>query len=130
MPYPNISFLTASAVGPSITFIDDKPAEKSTLAIPFYYFDCSGTAVTPTSVVWSLTDKDGNIINSREDVSIGAPANSNEIVLSGDDLELTDTDNATRILLVQAVFTDPTYGAGLPLKGQCSFEIENIIALE
>ncbi len=59
--------------------------EKSTYIVTAAFTDEDGDAVTPNAgLVWTLTDMNGVVINSREDVSI-SPDTSVDIVLSGND---------------------------------------------
>lgn len=70
----------------------------------------SDAAVTPDSATWSLYDKDGNIINSREDVVL-TPAESMAIAT-------VTADNATegvRRVLIKAV-VDLASQANAPLR--------------
>jgi hypothetical protein len=50
------------------------------------FTDRNESDVVPNSITWSLTDEDGDIINSREDIAIVTPAASVTIEISGDDL--------------------------------------------
>ena len=76
-----------------VTILDTKASEEGTYAIDeIQFLDSQDTpvAVTPEvgSVTWCLTDKNGTIINDREDVAITS-ASSMTIVLSGDDLAVS-----------------------------------------
>ena len=101
--------------------INIMPKDESSATITFTYTGEDGTAVTPTSVTWTLTDLLGKIINSREDVSIVTPSTSNTFLLSGDDLDGSDGEG--RIVTCNAVYTSETYGAGIPLREQGHFSI-------
>ena len=111
-------------------FLETKAVEESTYAITAAFLDSDGNAVVPNALTWSLSDKDGTIINSREDVAIGTPASSVTVVLSGDDLALSDPDNPVRIFIIQGDYDDPTLGAGLPIQDEARFEIENLTIVE
>lgn len=106
--------------------------EESTYVITVSFTDEDGNPKTPTSVIWSLTDKNNNIINSREDkvAIIVAPATSVEIVLSGDDLAMQagEWSGVKRILTVEAVY-DSALGIGLPLKESAHFTLDNLVAV-
>jgi len=99
--------------------------EESTYIVSAAFTDEDGTAVTPSTVTWTLTDMDGTIINSREDVS-ETPASTVYIVLTGDDLAVTGT--RTRTVTVSATY-DSTYGTGLSLKAAAVFNLENLISI-
>ena len=115
--------------------------EESTYVVNAAFTDEDGDAVVPASMVWSLTDKDASIVNSREDVAVTPLASSSDIVLSGDDLVVT-ADEITEALqdpnigidpiLVDRFITfvgtyDSTLGNGLPLTGEFKFKIENYV---
>lgn len=103
--------------------------EESTYVITAAFTDEDGASVLPDSINWTLTDSSGNIINSREQVAVSVPAESINIVLSGDDLALqageTDEAKVQRVLTIEAVY-DSSYGNNLPLKDQAVFEIYNL----
>jgi len=75
---------------------------------------------TPTALTWSLTDDDGNVINSRTGVAIVTPGTSNAVVISGDDLK---DDGEGRIFTLNGVYNSSTYGNNLPIKAQARFVI-------
>lgn len=64
--------------------------EKGTLALLVVVTDENGTAVTPLSLRWTLSDRDGTIINNRNQVVVGVPASSQTIYLAGNDLQIID----------------------------------------
>jgi len=77
-------------------------------SIQFDFVDHLGDDVIPTVLSWTLKDSDGDIINSREDVSIVTPAATVYVQLSGDDL--VADGNGIRYLVMSGV------AATLPLK--------------
>lgn len=109
------------------TRITTKATEESTYIITVSFTDEDGNAVTPNSIVWTLTDLDGTVINSREDVSIGSPASSVDIVLSGDDLQVQSSESGrkyvSRLFTVEAVY-DSNAGSDLSLKDDAVFDID------
>lgn len=108
-------------------FLTQKAVENSTYSIAAAFSDSAGNAVVPNSLTWSLADRDGTIINSREDVAVETPAATVTIVLYGDDLELADPDNAARVFLIKGDYDDPDLGDGLPIAAEICFEIEELI---
>ena len=96
--------------------------EQSTYVITASFTDETGSAVVPNSVTWTLLNGDGQIVNSRSEVSV-TPASSIVIVLSGDDLDLDDGE--TRKIRIDAVY-DSTNGTNLPLKDSETFAIEAV----
>jgi len=101
--------------------------EEGTYIITAAFTDEGDSAVTPNVITWTLTDRDGDVINSREDVSVDTPASSIDIVLSGDDLAI-GTNGISRVLLVEATY-DSDAGSDLPLKGQVRFNIDDYVAV-
>ena len=95
--------------------------EESTYTITVSFFDDDDVATTPASATWTLSDLKGNIINSREDVSIGSLGTSVEIKLSGDDLAI-GLYGTTRVFTIQGVDS-----AGDPFNDECRFDIENLV---
>jgi hypothetical protein len=107
-------------------------SEESTLAITCSFLDEDGAPVIPKSIVWTLTDIRGQVINNRQQVVVSNLAASVTIVLSGEDLALSDIEerqeSVERVFTVEAVY-DSTIGMNLPLKDACAFEISNLIAV-
>ena len=131
-----------------IEILSTNASEEGTYAIDdIQFLDSQDTpvAITPEagSVTWCLTDKNGNIINSREDVPITS-ASSMTVVLSGDDLAISgnadkfDTRDGViieqyeRHVLVQGL-VDTVIGTetldNTPVTKEFIFYIENIVCL-
>lgn len=109
------------------TTLTTHAVEESTFIITASFTDEDGNAVTPSTLKWTLTDDAGNVINSREDVSI-APASSVDIVLSGDDLALSGYGPAFRILTIEGTYSSDA-GSDLPLKDSVKFVVDNLVAV-
>jgi hypothetical protein len=94
--------------------------------VTWSFFDETGAPATPVSVNWSLTDMQGNIINSRTHVA--SPAYQTiTVVLSGNDLALTSgADLGFRALTVEATYNS-TLGPNLPLKEELDFQVINLV---
>ena len=104
-------------------------AEKSTYIVVATFKDEDGTLVIPNSITWTLTDEIGTIINARENVAIGTPASTINIVLSALDLAMQTSETAGtigRVVTVNAVYNS-TLGSNLPLKGEVKFYIDNLL---
>jgi hypothetical protein len=100
--------------------------EKSTYVVNFSFLDENNNPTTPVSVVWSLTDMQGNVINSRSKV-FTPPYQTVTVVLSGNDLEiLSGNDLGQRALTVEATYNS-TLGAGLYLKEELDFKVVNLV---
>lgn len=113
----------------AITVLAAEAEEESTYIVQCTFTDEDGNAVVPNSINWTLTDDDGTVINSREQVAVGSPASSIEVVLSGDDLLLSETEEtyeaASRIFTIEATY-DSDAGSDLPLKNSCQFVVRNL----
>lgn len=105
-----------------------KAGEESTYIVTAVFSDADGTTVVPVSASWSLRDSNHNIVNSRQDVSI-TPATTITVVLSGDDLVYTPITKGTRVFTIKAVYNSSTYGNGLTLNDECTFEIDPLIGV-
>lgn len=75
---------------------------------------------------WHLTDTEGKIINSREDVEILTPAITVNIILSGADLEILDGRDTYRILTIEGTYNS-VLGDNLPFKDSARFLLTNLI---
>ena len=108
--------------------LDERAKELSTYVIVVSFTDEEGDPVVPNTILWSLIDRIGNIINERDEEEILTPAAEVSIVLSGDDLQILAHEQlksaVVRKLVVQAEY-DSTLGADLPIKEVAQFTITN-----
>lgn len=105
-----------------------KAVEKSTYIVTAAFTDDDGVAVVPnTPLTWTLTDRDGAVINNRDAVAI-TPAASVEIVLSGGDLAVPDTADLVRYVTIEGTY-DSDAGSNLPIKDQVKFAVSNLVAV-
>jgi hypothetical protein len=109
------------------TLLTTHAAEGGTYAITGAFTDDAGSAVSPDTLKWTLTNDSGTVINSRQDVSISTPTSSETVVLSGDDLSI-GSNGVVRVFTFEGTYTSDL-GSGLPLKGQATFVIDNLIAV-
>lgn len=101
--------------------------EQSTFVVTVSFTDETGAPVTPNAgLAWTLTDRQGNVINSRSAVAI-TPGESVEIVLGGADLETGESD-ALRLLTVQGTYNSNA-GTNLPLAEEVEFYVRGLAAL-
>lgn len=107
-----------------MTNLKTEATDEGTYIITCTFTDSDGSAVTPNSVTWSLTDFDGTTINSRTDVLV-TPDTSVSIALSGDDLNYND--GIGRIFSIVGTYDSAAYGVGLPIREQARFTIEQWI---
>lgn len=105
------------------TTITVRPAEEGHIIADVTFYDEDGAAVVPNAITWTLTDEDGNVINSRLDVPVATPASSISILVSGDDLAVPDATDLVRKLLVEWTY-DSSLGTDIPAKTQATFTIE------
>ena len=104
----------------------DNAIEKSTYIITVSFTDSDGGAVSPKLASWTLKDEDGNIINNRNSVDIPTPSSEEDIVLTGDDLVLSDITKPYRYLLIEALYDSITYGNDLSLRDEARFKISDL----
>ena len=105
--------------------------ERSAYVITAVFKDENGQDVIPTSAAWTLTDEDGTVINSRQDVAITPLAASSYIVLTGADLAIDagfTGDAQERTFTIEAVY-DSDLGTGLTLNAACKFNVESLVAI-
>lgn len=105
-----------------------KAEEGSTYIIRATYYDEDGNAVTPATVTWTLTNGDGDIVNSREDISISTPSTYNDIVLGAADTKCSSFKDETRKLILEYTY-DSAAGTGLPGTAQVSFIVQKILTV-
>ena len=107
--------------------LDERAKELSTYVIVVSFTDEEGDPVVPNTIVWSLIDRHGTIINDRDEES-ETPAAEVSIVLSGDDLQILAGEElksaVVRNLVVEAEY-DSTLGTDLPIKEVAQFTITN-----
>ena len=113
--------------------LSERAAEGSTYTIVVEFNeklpDGSLNPVVPNSgLTWSLFDKEGNVINNREDISIDPVAQSVMITLSGNDLKTFPGKTARRFVTVSGTYNG-TAGNNLPLTEEVSFQIDNLIGI-
>ena len=97
--------------------------EKGTFVVKVTFTDEAGTAVTPDSINWTLTNTAGTVINSRTQVSVASPASTIYIVLTALDLAIPDAEDLLRIVTVEIVY-DSDRGNDLPQKDEDNFTMK------
>ncbi|MHA1809346.1 MAG: hypothetical protein ACTSYH_03435 [Candidatus Heimdallarchaeaceae archaeon] len=101
-------------------------SDKATCGVQVSFTDEDGIALSPTTLTWTLTDGDGTVVNSRQDVSVSSPSSTETIVLSGDDLKYSD--GIERVLILEGTYSSDL-GTGLSLKHQIRFFLEDILTV-
>ncbi len=99
--------------------------EESTYILTITLKDQDDNLITPKTLIWTLTDENGTVINSREDVSVSNPSSSESIALTGDDLALSGVSR-TRIITFEATY-DGDLGSDLNLKESATFQIDDLV---
>jgi hypothetical protein len=97
--------------------------EESSYVVSASFFDATTTAVTPTSIAWTLSNDTGMVLRST---TIAVPSTTVNIVLSGTDLYVEGDYDRTRFLTIKAVYNS-TYGLALTLKHEVKFQIKNLL---
>jgi hypothetical protein len=108
------------------TTLTTEAVEQSTFAIVAAFTDDAGAAVVPNSgLTWTLTDVAGNVVNSRDAVSISS-ASTITIVLHGADLALSSSfrDNK-RLLTIEGTYNS-SLGSNLEIRDQVLFTIADL----
>lgn len=103
-----------------------RPKEGGTCVITISFTDADSVAVAPSSATWSLTDREGNVMNSRYQVTIASPSSSEDITLYGDDLADISTNGAERIFTVEGLYDTDTE-TDLPIRDQVKFIIDDLV---
>ena len=114
----------------AITKITTAAPEKGTFGVTCTFTDEDGDALTPATLTWTLTDMDGSVINSRQDVSVSSLSSAVTVVLSGNDLALTTTTTTgrKRRFAIEGTY-DSDLGTGLPLTAECEFSIDSYLGV-
>lgn len=109
------------------TILSSQPTQNGTYIVTISFIDENGDAFSPVTLFWSLVDINGDIVNNREDVEISNPTSEESIVLSGDDLAVTDELSTRRIVLISGTYNS-TLGNGLPLVDSVAFTIRRQVS--
>ncbi len=99
-----------------------KAVEGSTYVVTIKFFDENGQPVVPNTAEWTLTDEDGNIVNSRDGVEIGSPDSTIEVLLGGSDLP-----GPGNVLFAVDATYDSALGTDLPLVDQIRIRVDGIV---
>ena len=107
------------------THLDELADEESTFVVTVPFVDEDGSPITPdTGLNWTLSDREGNVINGRNAVTI-TPATTVHIAIFGDDLALPDINDRIRVVTVQGTY-DSALGNNLPIKIEITFGIASL----
>lgn len=102
-----------------------KKADEGGTYVVVVTFSELGELVIPNSgLKWNLSDKNGNIINDKQDVDIDSDSTIN-IVVKGDDLLLNGAP-ALRFITIVGTY-DSDLQNDLPLVKEVSFQIDDLV---
>lgn len=113
----------------SVTIRKPKAPEKGSLVVGCSFEDEDGNAVSPKSINWTFTDKNGSAINSRDAVAVTSPATSIDVLLMGDDLAILSDEShlpeVERYFLINYVY-DSDLQADISQNEQLKIIVENL----
>lgn len=111
-----------------VTDLEEKAPEGGTFGIRCNFVEKTPDGDVPYTpkpgLVWSLKDASGNPVNGRTSIPI-SPAQSVDIVLSGNDLALVGGPSK-RFVTVEGTY-DGILGSDLPIVKEVSFQIKNLV---
>ena len=105
--------------------LSTKPNERGTAIFTMTFTDENGDVVVPSSSAWQLMKTDGTIVNNRDFANCSFSGTT--VVLSGDDLQLFESDDKKRIFAIEASY-DSTAGSNLPLVDEVQFKINPLLS--
>jgi hypothetical protein len=108
--------------------LDDHAPERGTFHLDCDFEDELQAGIVPSSIAWTLTDRDGGVVNGRSAVAVAVPATAVTITLVGTDLTLVTGQTNERLFLLEWVY-DSSYGSGLLGKEQATFIIDPLKAV-
>jgi hypothetical protein len=101
--------------------------EQSSYIVKATFTDELGASMTPSTLKYTLTNEDGDVVNSREDVSLSIATGYAYIVLSGDDLAVSgDKELNGRTITLEGTYNSSITGGSLPFKDSIHFSVRNL----
>lgn len=107
--------------------LEKTAVENSTFVIRVTFYDENDEEMIPTDIKWTLTNERQQVVNDRED-QVVTPDSTIDIVLTGDDLDISAGVGNSRTLTLEATYTS-SYGIGLKFKEAIYFSVENISSI-
>ena len=104
-------------------------SDQSSYVVQIDFTDESDDPTTPTAATWSLTDGDGDIVNSRDTVTISSLDSTVYVALSGDDLDYDESggrEENLRCFVVEGTYNSSLTAGTLPLKKAFKFMISDL----
>jgi len=111
--------------------------EGSSNVITATFKDDSGALAVPNNMYWTLSDRFGSIINSRNKIDFeldngtgttGTLSSAMQIFLNGADLDIASKALSKVVILTVEGTYEAAGGVDLPYKSQCSIEIKNLVS--
>ena len=90
------------------------------------FIDERGSAVTPDTLTYTLTDPYGNVINNRITATI-TPATAVVVGMTNNDLQLSGYSGNLRWLLFEGTYNSVTLGTGQSLRDNVGFYIDDLV---
>lgn len=106
--------------------LEIRAADKGTIVIRASFSDEDGQNIAPKTLIWSLFNGDGEIVNEKEEVTPASLAATMDFLLYGDDL--AREDGSRRKFVLEATY-DSTLGSDLPLNAACKFSVDDITGI-
>ena len=100
--------------------------EENSYTISMQFKDEDGTTCTAETLTWTLTDMDGNIINSRDGESVTPSSTTETVTLTPSDTTIVAGQSNERLFLAEWTY-DSDYGTGLTGKKQAIFIIDDLL---
>jgi len=103
--------------------------DQSSYVVQVDFSDETGAEVTPTAATWTLTDGNGDLVNTRENIPVTSLASTIYVALSGADLDVEEAGDRTenlRCLVVSASYNSILTGSLLPIKKAVKFLVTDL----
>jgi len=107
----------------AIKTLSNEVIEYSTCVMVLQFRNEDGQQILPISANWSLMDRNGNIINEKEDITIDLPSEPETVyvVLSGNDLP-----NGYLYFIIDGTYYNNISESTEPLRDSCKFYVRSI----
>lgn len=103
---------------------DKRIPDGSDAGVRYTLRDADDTSVTPSTLNWSLMDRQGNIINNRDSES-ETPGNPTTILLDEDDTYVEGDRPATRYIKIWGDYDSSVFGVDAQYTEQIELTIES-----
>ena len=83
----------------------------------------TGAGITPATLAWTLTTRDGTVVNNRDAVALSPSSSVVSVMLDGPDLAEISGHDLYRRFLIDGTYDNPLK-AGATLKGELNFFVQ------